>query len=131
MIPTVQYHAPAVLPAVDLDRVAHCIRLVENRRNKRRGAHGEVGPDQWTFGAWQEETDAPFSLANDAAFSRRIVLKRLRRIQGLLLARGMEVSAYSLACAWNGGISSVILHKWCNKDVQDYSIRVENLYLDR
>ena len=130
MTPLIVAVAP-VQAGPDLDRVADCIKAVENRRNHPLGRHGERGAYQLTLAAWQEETDAPFALAENEAFARGIVIARLRHIEGFLRARGIPITCYRLGIAYNAGMTACILGRWINESVKSYGVRLENLYLDR
>jgi hypothetical protein len=87
---------------------------------------------QFTESAWLEDADGiPFRFADDPKTARLVAIRRLKRLAGLLIARRLEASAYTLALCWNEGPTAVILGKWANKDVRDYAERVRALYGQR
>ena len=115
----------------DRARFLACIAAVETRRNKKLGAHGEKGSYQFTRSTWQSLTSLPFSAADDDMHADQVAAFYFNKLRYGLLSRGLDVTVRNLAVAWNGGVNSVLLHKWANADVRDYGVRVEALYRDR
>lgn len=64
-------------------------------------------------------------------YTRDVARLYFAALRHQLIERRLEVSVYNLALMWNGGATSVILHKHIPQAERDYARRVENLYLDR
>jgi len=122
---------PAMQP-VDFSLLADAIRQVEEVKGRPWGRHGELGPYQYTREAWEEDMgDLPFALAAGETASRAAALLRLKRLARMFTERRESVTVYKLAMAWNAGFNTAMLSSFASKEVRDYAVRVENLYIGR
>jgi hypothetical protein len=94
-------HAPAAHP-VEYFRELDAIAGVESRSDPRAiGRAGERTAYQITREVWEEETDLPWSAAFDEYMAKLIALRHLKTLERRLLSRGVAVTPFSLALAWN------------------------------
>ena len=71
------------------------------------GALGELGPYQFREYTWKMHTAAPFSRALDRRSSDAVAVKHYDWIKSELERRGILVTPFNVALAWNGGIKAV------------------------
>jgi hypothetical protein len=71
------------------------------------GAYGELGAYQFRENTWKMHTQAPFSRALDRRSSDAVAVKHYDWIKTELERRGLSVTPYNVALAWNGGIKAV------------------------
>lgn len=74
-------------------------------------------------------TQKPFQLALDRAESDKVAVKHYEWIRRGLERRGMPVTPYNVALAWNAGLSAVINGK-VPASSRHYGMRVSNLVED-
>jgi hypothetical protein len=84
------------------------IHQLENPGDKATpGSFGELGAYQFREQTWKMHTMAPFSRALDRRSSDAVAVKHYDWIKAELERRGLEVTPYNIALAWNGGIRAV------------------------
>ena len=106
------------------------IHQLENPQNSPEpGTYGELGAYQFREETWKMHTQAPFSRALDRRSSDAVAVKHYDWIKGELEKRGVTVSPYSVALAWNGGIKAVTAVRPPASAV-DYATRAANLAAD-
>ncbi len=85
------------------------IHQIENPRNTEEpGRYGELGPYQFRERTWRMHTLAPFSGAVDRRLSDAVAVKHYDWLCSQLALRGVPVSPYSIALAWNAGVRAVV-----------------------
>jgi hypothetical protein len=106
------------------------IHMLENPGDSHSpGSQGELGAYQFREETWKMHTQAPFSRALDRRSSDAVAVKHYDWIKGELEKRGVTVSPYSVALAWNGGIKAVTAVRPPASAV-DYATRAANLAAD-
>ncbi|HZZ19108.1 MAG TPA: hypothetical protein VFE25_07060 [Opitutaceae bacterium] len=84
------------------------IHQLENPGDKSTpGSLGELGAYQFREQTWKMHTQAPFSRALDRRSSDAVAVKHYEWIKSELERRGLAVTPYNVALAWNGGIRAV------------------------
>jgi hypothetical protein len=84
------------------------IHQLENPGDKSTpGSLGELGAYQFREQTWKMHTQAPFSRALDRRSSDAVAVKHYDWIKSELERRGLPITAYNVALAWNGGIRAV------------------------
>lgn len=84
------------------------IHQLENPGDKPTpGRFGELGAYQFREQTWKMHTQAPFSRALDRRSSDAVAVKHYDWIKAELEVRGLAVTPYNVALAWNGGIRAV------------------------
>ena len=106
------------------------IHELENPRDlPEPGQRGELGAYQFREQTWRTYTQAPFSRALDRHTSDAVAVKHYNWIKAELERRGIEVSPYRVALAWNGGMSAVF-DEHPSAAAADYASRAANLAAD-
>lgn len=114
-------------PASERWATLEAIHQLENPRNSPApGQLGELGPYQFREQTWKMYTQAPFSQALDRQSSDAVAVRHYDWLRSELERRGVEVSAFRIALAWNGGIGAAI-EKHPGAAVVDYATRAANL----
>ncbi len=120
----------SVASAADRWQTLQAIHWVENPNNSTRlGAHGELGPYQFRQATWKMHTKQPFHLANNRAVADQVAVAHYEWIKAGLIRNGIEPTSYSIAMAWNAGLSAVINGR-APARTRDYASRVNNLVMD-
>jgi hypothetical protein len=117
------------VPAQASERWAtlEAIHQLENPRDSEApGAFGELGAYQFREETWKMHTEAPFSRALDRRSSDAVAVKHYDWIKSELEKRGVVVTPFNVALAWNGGIKAV-LDPRPPVAVLDYATRAANL----
>jgi hypothetical protein len=84
------------------------IHQIENPHNSMApGRFGELGAYQFRRETWRMHTRAPFRQALDRLESDRVAVLHYQWICEELSRRGLPVTSYAIALAWNGGIQAV------------------------
>jgi hypothetical protein len=100
---------------------------LENPRDTAQpGPCGELGAYQFREQTWKMHTFAPFSRALDRRSSDAVAVKHYDWLKTELSRRGIEVTPYTIALAWNGGLRAVI-EPAPPAVIVDYASRVANL----
>lgn len=103
------------------------IHQLENPRDSDEpGSYGELGAYQFREETWKMHTQAPFSRALDRRSSDVVAVKHYEWIKSELERRGIAVTPYRIALAWNGGIRAVLTDH-PPAGVVDYASRAANL----
>jgi hypothetical protein len=103
------------------------IHMLENPSDSHApGSFGELGAYQFREQTWKMYTQAPFSRALDRRSSDAVAVKHYDWIKGELVKRGVAVTPYTVALAWNGGIRAVVAGHPPAAAV-DYASRAANL----
>jgi hypothetical protein len=85
------------------------IHQLENPTNSEApGSRGELGAYQFRESVWHMYTRAPFRSALDRRASDFVAVKHYEWIKAELQRMGVNVSPYTIALAWNGGISAAL-----------------------
>src|ERR1700690_1268707 len=71
------------------------------------GPCGELGPYQFRERTWRMHTVAPFTRALDRHSSDAVAVKHYEWLKAELTRRGIVVTPYTIALAWNGGLRAV------------------------
>ncbi|HEY0946612.1 MAG TPA: hypothetical protein VGD81_15140 [Opitutaceae bacterium] len=122
--------AATVSFASDRWETLEAIHWVENpTMSPKPGPHGELGPYQFRPATWQMHTRQPFHLALDRVEADKIAVKHYEWIRRGLERRGLPVTPYNVALAWNAGLSAVINGKVPSSS-RHYGARVANLVDD-
>lgn len=94
------------------------------------GPAGELGFFRITPGVWSQWTNAPFATcATNHELEEFVATQHLLWLANRLSAHGRQVTAYSVAMAWNGGVAGFL--RGGNQRSRSYGRRVEALYLNR
>lgn len=125
---------PLGADAVDEDRLLRCIAQLEtgttqiSKPVRKVGRAGERSAWQITPAVWQEYTAAPFARAStDAKLGRVVAAAHLRRLHVDLRRRTGYVNTFTLALAWNAGLSGAINGR-VPPGARDYAARAVALY---
>jgi hypothetical protein len=103
------------------------IHQLENPRDSDEpGIYGELGAYQFREETWKMHTQAPFSRALDRRSSDVVAVKHYEWIKSELERRGISVTPYRIALAWNGGIRAVLTDR-PPAGVADYAARAANM----
>lgn len=103
------------------------IHQLENPRDSAQpGLLGELGPYQFREQTWKMYTQAPFAHALDRRSSDAVAIRHYDWLKTELERRGLEVSPFRIALAWNGGIGAA-LAEHPNAAAVDYATRAANL----
>lgn len=114
---------------VDADRLAGALRLREGYRG-RDGAAGERGPWQIKAEVWAMHMPGiPFAKAREEAPARACALKHIAWLAGRLEARGVAVTPFNLAAAWNAGLTGYTTGR-APERAYHYAADVAALYLN-
>jgi hypothetical protein len=106
------------------------IHQLENPNDTAQpGRCGELGAYQFREQTWKMHTVAPFSRALDRRSSDAVAVKHYEWIKAELARRGVEVSPYTIALAWNGGLGAAV-EPGPPASAVDYATRVANLAAD-
>ena len=117
------------LPAFASERWAtlEAIHCVENPRDLTRpGRYGELGAYQFRERTWRMHTGAAFALALDRRVSDAVAVKHYEFLKRELGRAGIAATPYSIALAWNGGLSAAVRGR-TPAAARDYAERVANL----
>ena len=103
------------------------IHLLENPNNSPKiGKYGERGPYQFRPTTWRMHTNVPFERAHDRAVSDVVAVKHYEWIKRGLEAAGRPVTPYTIALAWNSGLSAAV-RGTSPRVAHQYAQRAENL----
>jgi hypothetical protein len=103
------------------------IHMLENPGDSHApGNLGELGAYQFREETWKMHTQAPFSRALDRRSSDAVAVKHYDWIKDELEKRGVVVTPYTVALAWNGGIKAAVAGHPPASAV-DYASRAANL----
>ena len=103
------------------------IHQLENPRDVATpGSLGELGAYQFREQTWKMHTAAPFSRAVERSVSDAVAVKHYDWIKGELERRGIAVTPFRIALAWNGGIGAALVQHPPSVAV-DYASRASNL----
>ncbi len=103
------------------------IHQLENPRNvTRAGPRGELGAYQFRAGTWSMHTSEPFSRALDRAVSDHVAIRHYDWLKRGLEAARMAATPYTIALAWNGGLTAAITGR-APASARDYASRAANL----
>ncbi len=103
------------------------IHLLENPGDSDKpGNRGELGAYQFREGTWRMHTVVPFAQALDRRVSDAVAVKHYDWLKAELVRRGVEVTPFRIALAWNAGISAV-LAQHPPAAAADYATRAANL----
>ncbi len=103
------------------------IRMLENPRGlETPGPGGELGAYQFREATWRQYTHAPFAQANDRQLSDRVAEQHYDWLKSRLEAHGMKATPYTIALAWNAGISAVVRGRMSPAAI-DYATRASAL----
>ncbi len=106
------------------------IHWIENpTESVQPGRFGELGAYQFRRTTWQMHTKKPFHLATNRAESDKVAVAHYEWIKQGLQRNGIESSPYTIALAWNAGLSAVVQHR-VPAVTRDYAERVVNLVTD-
>jgi hypothetical protein len=85
------------------------IHLLENPQNSPKiGRFGERGPYQFRASTWRMHSNLPFERAHDRATSDLVAVKHYEWLKRGLEAAGRPATPYTIALAWNSGLSAAI-----------------------
>ena len=85
------------------------IHKLENPRNlPRPGPKGELGAYQFRSSTWRMHTKTPFYRAIERQESDVVAVKHYEWLKRGLEQAGLPATTYSIALAWNGGLSAAI-----------------------
>jgi hypothetical protein len=103
------------------------IHQLENPTNSEApGPRGELGAYQFRESVWHMYTRAPFRNALDRRASDSIAVKHYEWIKTELQRMGVNVSPYTIALAWNGGINAALGDNPPSSTL-DYAARAANI----
>lgn len=103
------------------------IHHVENPRDVRSpGRYGELGPYQFRRSTWRMHTDQPFERALEREASEQVAILHYEWIARGLRRNGIAVTPYTIALAWNGGLSATVRGR-APRSARSYAERVSNL----
>lgn len=103
------------------------IHWIENPRNSPRpGPCGELGAYQFRENTWRMHTSVPFSRAIERPHSDAVAVKHYEWIKRGLTRAGVEVTPYTVALAWNGGLAATVRGR-APRAAHDYAERVSNI----
>ncbi|MDB6170002.1 MAG: hypothetical protein JWM88_2866 [Verrucomicrobia bacterium] len=103
------------------------IHWVENPHNSDRpGRFGELGAYQFREGTWRMHTSVPFYRANERKSSDEVAVRHYEWIKNGLVRAGIEITPYTIALAWNGGLTAAIRGN-VTVGTRDYAARVSNM----
>jgi hypothetical protein len=124
------FFPPAEANATERWATLEAIHQLENPRDTPQpGPCGELGAYQFREETWRMHTFAPFSRALDRHESDAVAVKHYDWLRAELSRRGIEVTPYTIALAWNGGLRAVT-EPAPPASVVDYASRVANLAAD-
>lgn len=113
---------------VNTDVLLHSISSVESGGDiSVVGRMGERSQYQFMRSTWAMYSRTPFksiSLLRNQSEVDRVARRHVEFIKMTLIERGMKVSIYNIAMAWNGGPNKTRY----TLDNRDYASRVENIY---
>lgn len=119
----------ATAEATDSQRRAtlEAIHNLENPRNLMRpGPRGELGAYQFRESTWRAYTTEPFARALDRARSDYVATQHYEWLKRRLEMAGVPVTPYTIALAWNGGVSAAI-NRRSPAAARNYAERAANL----
>ncbi len=106
------------------------IHYIENPNNLTRpGPRGELGPYQFRAMTWRMHTSTPFVRAIDRETADEVAVRHYEWIKRGLESARMPANAYTIALAWNGGLSAAVAGK-SPRAAHDYAQRAANLAAD-
>ena len=106
------------------------IHQLENPQDSQQpGNLGELGAYQFREGTWRMHTSVPFQAALDRRVSDAVAVKHYDWLRSELERRGIAVTPYRIALAWNGGIRAATAGHPPASAV-DYAHRAANLAAD-
>ncbi|MDO8542100.1 MAG: hypothetical protein Q7S40_16810 [Opitutaceae bacterium] len=105
----------------------HAIHQLENPRDlTRAGPRGELGAYQFRASTWQMHTSEPFVRALERPVSDEVAVRHYEWLKRGLAAARVPVTPYTIALAWNGGLTAAITGR-APRAARDYASRAENL----
>lgn len=108
----------------------HAIHLVENPNDiTKAGPAGELGAYQFREKTWAMHTLRPFRDALVRAYSDEVALAHYEWLAAGLRRYGIAVTPYSIALAWNAGLTAVTRNR-VPRAARLYAERVNNLVED-
>lgn len=114
---------------LDLEKFLTVIRELEGVKNpKQFGKDGELGYLRITPGTWVMYMTVPHRYCGiKPELELTCARKNIDGIISALRSRNLEVSVYSLAVCWNGGVYGYIKYGG-SRLAKDYGRRAANLY---
>ena len=118
---------PATLGATERWETLEAIHWIENPLNTERpGRYGELGAYQFRAATWRMHTTVPFVQATDRRISDEVAIRHYEWLRAGLGRAGIEPTPYTIALAWNGGLSTVVRGR-VRPATRDYAERVQNI----
>jgi hypothetical protein len=116
-------------PQAEMDFLS-AVRQVESgdRYDCPPGRAGELGAYQFRREVWSRYTEASFAQAQTPV-ADEVAARHYAWIAGQLEARGLAVSPWNLAVAWNSGLGT-LANRRIPRATRDYADRVANLVQD-
>lgn len=103
------------------------IHQLENPLNsKKPGPRGELGAYQFRAGTWRMHTQTPFERALDRKISDMVAVRHYEWLKRGLERARLPVTPYTIALAWNGGLSATVAGR-ATRAARDYAERAVNL----
>ena len=117
---------PSSLGATERWETLEAIHWIENPRNSQEpGRYGELGAYQFREVTWRMHTSVPFARANDRKASDQVAVRHYEWLKSGLVRAGIEITPYTIALAWNGGLTAVV-RGTISESTRDYADRVSN-----
>jgi hypothetical protein len=118
---------PSTARAAERWETLEAIHWIENPSNSDRpGRFGELGAYQFRESTWRMHTSIPFYRALDRHASDEVAVRHYEWIKNGLVRNGIEITPYTIALAWNGGLTSVVRGS-ITAGTRDYAERVSNM----
>ncbi len=118
---------PTVVGATERWETLEAIHWIENPNNSQLpGRFGELGAYQFREGTWRMYTSVPFYRANDRKASDDVAVRHYEWLKNGLVRAGIEITPYTIALAWNGGLTAVVRGS-ITEGTRDYATRVNNI----
>jgi hypothetical protein len=118
---------PSTLAASERWETLEAIHWIENPLNTERpGRCGELGAYQFREATWRMHTMVPFARATDRRVSDDVAIRHYEWLKTGLARAGIEVTPYTIALAWNGGLATVVRGS-VRPATRDYAERVNNI----
>lgn len=122
---TTGFSAP--LSASERWETLEAIHRIENPNDSDLpGPCGELGAYQFSERTWHMHTTLPFERATERRVSDAVAVRHYEWLKENLLRAGIKVSPYTIALAWNGGLTSV-MRGTMRPATRDYAERVNNI----
>ncbi len=118
---------PSTLRATERWETLEAIHWIENPYNTERpGRYGELGAYQFREATWRMHTTVAFARATDRRASDEVAIRHYEWLKKALLRNGIEVTPYTIAVAWNGGLRAAVRGP-AAASTRDYAERVNNI----